>query len=233
MPEVWKCDSDGSNAVQLTSLEANTTDPPRWSPDGHGIVFRSNPLGQFEIYVVDANGGAPRRLTNDPSDDAIPSWSRNGEWIYFSSNRSGQYQLFKMPASEDGPVQAVAPEAGVTMESPDGKLLYFPRRLDNGYGNASLWRAPVEGGEASQVLESLFIGLYEVVEGGIYFVPSSTPEAGYSLQFLRFSTGSIEHVFFLERPPGFGLSVSPDGQTILFSQPGEVQGDIMLVENFR
>jgi len=43
--EIWVCDRDGSNAGQLTSLGAGTTETippslaPRWSPDGRKIVF--------------------------------------------------------------------------------------------------------------------------------------------------------------------------------------------------
>jgi len=232
MPEVWKSDSDGSNAVQLTSLEANTTDPPRWAPDGSSMVFSSNPEGQYDIYTVGADGGAPRNLTNDPSYDTIPTWSRDGEWIYFTSNReSGEFRLFKIPAAGGSPVPVVGSQSAVARESVDGTVVYFQRRLDT--GNGSLWSIPVEGGEESQVLESLYMGLCEVVEDGIYFVPASTEEAGYSLRFLRFSKGAIEPVFSFERPPGYGLSVSPDGRSILFTQPDALQSDIMLVKNFR
>ena len=228
--EIWKCDSDGSNPVQLTSLGAPLTGVPRWAPDGKSIVFNSDAEGHFDVYVVNADGGAPRRLTSDPSFDIYPTWSRNGKWIYFCSNRTGDVQYFKMPASGGGPAHRVASGFGMSMESPDGSLFYFTRGPEK-----SLWRVPVEGGEESQVLESLFGGIYEVVEDGVYFVPPSTPEAGFSVQFLRFATGAVEHVFSLERQPPIGnfLNVSPDRRSILYSQVEDFQGDIMLVENFR
>ena len=37
------------------------------------IAFDSAAAGNFDIYVVDANGGLPRRLTDDPNADAAPS----------------------------------------------------------------------------------------------------------------------------------------------------------------
>ena len=227
--EIWKCDSDGSNPVQLTSLGARIVGKPRWAPDGKSIGFSSLAEG----YVVDAEGGAPRRLTSDPSVDASPTWSRNGKWIYFNSRGTGDPQCFKMPA-RGGPAQVVVSAGFWCRESPDGSLFYFSRD----WANPSLWRVPVEGGseeDAEQVLESSFGGIYEVVEEGVYFVPPSTPEAGFSVQFLRFATGAVEHVFSLERQPplGMGLSVSPDRRSILYSQFGEWQSDIMLVENFR
>ena len=229
--EIWKCDSDGLNPVQLTSLGAPLTAVPRWAADGKSIVFHSDPEGHFDVYVVNADRGAPRRLTSDPSVDASPTWSRNGKWIYFNSRGTGDPQCFKMPA-RGGPAQVVVSAGFWCRESPDGSLFYFSR---DWAANWSLWRVPVEGGEEEQVLESSFDGIYEVVEEGVYFVPPSTPEAGFSVAFLRFATGAVEHVMSLERQPpmGMGLSVSPDGRSILYSQAEDFQSDIMLVENFR
>src|SRR2546422_5358358 len=52
--ENWICDSDGSNAQQLTSLGGYCGDP-HWSPDSERIAFDSNVDGQWEIYVISAN----------------------------------------------------------------------------------------------------------------------------------------------------------------------------------
>ena len=223
--EIWRCDSDGSNPVQLTSLGA--VNFPRWAPDGKSIGFSSKAEGHSNVYVVDAEGGAPRRLTSDPSHEAGPAWSRNGEWIYFRSDRNGTGQNFKMPAG-GGPAQVVTAGGGPRMESPDGSLFYFAR----GAGK-SLWRIPVEGGEEEQILESMYSGFYDVVEDGVYFVPASTPKAGFSLHFLRFATGAVEPIHDLERQPVGTMSVAPDGRSILFGQMEPLEADIMLVENFR
>ena len=225
--EIWTCDSDGSNPVQLTSLGAQTG-YPRWAPDGKSTGFSSDAEGHFDVYVVDAEGGAPRRLTSDPSMESAPSWSRNGEWIYFTSNRNGNYQLFKMPAG-GGPAQLVTAGRPPRMESPDGKWFYFARGA-----NHSVWRMPVEGGseeEAELVLESTHEGSYEVVEDGVYFVPPSNGN-DFSLHFLRFATGAVEPIHEFERQPA-GLSVAPDGRSILFGQVEPMEADLMLVENFR
>jgi Tol biopolymer transport system component len=89
---IWVCDSDGSNPVQLTDFDS-LAGSPRWSPDGLRIAFDSSEAGDYNIHIIDADGGIPRRLTQDPSDENMPSWSRDGEWIYFLSNRSGSGQL--------------------------------------------------------------------------------------------------------------------------------------------
>ena len=225
---IWTSAGDGSNPVQLTSLGDQTGDP-RWAPDGKSIAFGSDAEGQFDVYVVDAEGGAPRRLTSDPSGGMLPSWSRDGEWIYFWSNRNGLAQIFKMPAG-GGPAQVVTAGQGRTMESPDGQWFYFERGA-----NHSVWRMPVGGGgeeDAEQVLEPLPEAIYDVVEDGVYFVPPAEGD-DYSLQFLRFATGAVELIHDFERRPDGILRVAPDGRSILFGQLEPLEGDIMLVENFR
>jgi Tol biopolymer transport system component len=56
--EIWACDSDGSNAVQLTSLAAVSLNP-RWSPDGMRVAFDSTAEGQPQIYAVDIEEVSP------------------------------------------------------------------------------------------------------------------------------------------------------------------------------
>ncbi len=68
--DIWVCDSDGSNPMQLTNLPEHTG-TPRWSPDGKQIVFDSYGDRQTEVFVVNAEGGVPRRMTYEPSMDAI------------------------------------------------------------------------------------------------------------------------------------------------------------------
>lgn len=87
--EVWVCNSDGSNPMQVISFGGPNVGSPRWSPDGRKIVFDSVLKGDSDIYVMDAEGGKPRRLTDETSDEDAPTWSHVSRWIYFTSNRTG------------------------------------------------------------------------------------------------------------------------------------------------
>jgi len=93
--EVWTCDADGSNCMQITSFDGPQCGTPRWSPDGRWLALDSRVDGQPEIYVVAADGGKPHRMTDHPSDNVLPSWSHDGLWIYFTSDRSGRYRSGK------------------------------------------------------------------------------------------------------------------------------------------
>ena len=71
--------------------------------------------------------------------------------------------------------------------------------------------------------------LWTVVPGGIYFVPADTPR---SLRYFDFASRKIREIFHVEKDFARGLSVSPDGRWLLYSQVDEENSDIMLVENF-
>src|SRR5262249_33993109 len=57
--QLWVCDSDGTNVVQLTSFERGEVRHPEWSDDSREIVFSSNAEGSFQYYVVGPGGGQP------------------------------------------------------------------------------------------------------------------------------------------------------------------------------
>jgi eukaryotic-like serine/threonine-protein kinase len=233
-PEIWVCDSDGSNALQLTSFGGPQVTTPRWAPDGTRVAFDSNATGEYDIWVVGANGGKPQRMTTHPANDGNPSWSRDGRWIYFDSARTGEQQVWKIPAEGGEAIQVTQDGGFAPLESPDGKLLYYVKSLMN----TTVWRMSVDGGQPSKILEGLsnYLSLV-IVQSGLFFVPARETGAGFSLQFLSFATTKIKPVATFEKPlyrGGLGgLSVSPDGRWILYTQFDQAGSELMLVENFR
>jgi TolB protein len=65
--------ADGSNDYPLPGI-GQINEDPAWSPDGTKIVFQSNRDGNWEIYVMDADGSNQQRLTINPAGDYWPSW---------------------------------------------------------------------------------------------------------------------------------------------------------------
>jgi Tol biopolymer transport system component len=149
--EIWVCDSDASSPVQLTSFRGPNVSTPRWSPDGGRIAFDSDAEGEYDVWMIGANGGKRVRMTTHPLNDGDPSWSRDGRWIYFDSLRTGEQQVWKIPADGGEAIQLTWDGGYAPLESPDGKFLYYTKGLTN----TSLWRTPVEGGQATKVLEGL------------------------------------------------------------------------------
>ncbi len=65
--EVWVADADGANAVPAHRAEIGYSGSPRWSPDAQTIAFDFGKEGQWDVYVVSADGGKPRRITFEPT----------------------------------------------------------------------------------------------------------------------------------------------------------------------
>ena len=227
--EVWVCDADGSNAVQVTHLGGpNIGNPPRWSPDSRRLAFSANIEGPSEVYVVNASGGSPQRLTSPPTYSANPSWSSDGRWILFDTHKVG---IKKVPA-EGGPAVLVTDKGGWgPIESPDGKFIYSTGASADG---PTLLRVPAQGGAAERLLDSPIDGIsYAVVGDGIYFIPRRDAKSGDSIQFLHTATGKTQRIASIEKPVGLGLTVSPDHRWILYTQADQAGSDLMLVEDFR
>ena len=197
--EIWMCDSNGSNALQLTSFGGPRVTTPRWSPDGGRIAFDSDAEGEYDIWVISANGGKPQRMTTHPANDGNPSWSRDGRWIYFDSARTGEQQVWKIPANGGDAIQVTRDGGFAPLESRDGKFLYYVKNLTG----AVLWRIPVEGGQATKILEGLsnYLNL-ALLDSKVVFVP--TPyRSGSSLQLFSFATNKITPLANFDKRLGF------------------------------
>ena len=232
--EVWVCDRDGSNAVQLTSLRGDAWDGSAWSPDGRRIAFGLVAAGQHQMFVVNASGGGARSLAI-PTEGAMlhPSWSRDGQSIYFRSGRSGRSEIWKMPAGGGEAVQVTRKTADLPQMSPDGKFLYF-EKTDRYPRECSLWRIPVGGSEETMVLDSIACHPpYAVWEQGIYFFTPADKQGRKDLTRYDSRTRERRKILTLENTGAFYVAVSPDGRTILYTQTDQSGTDLMLVENFR
>jgi Tol biopolymer transport system component len=97
---IFQSDLGGDNEIYMLTaggvsrLTDNTWDDcyPRWSPDGTRIAFSANPHGNFDIFVMDADGGRPTAVTNSPEDELDVAWSPDGKSLAFTraAGRSGK-----------------------------------------------------------------------------------------------------------------------------------------------
>lgn len=93
--DIYRYNVDGSGRLQLTS-DPTSEDQPTWSPDGKTIVYRRLNGKQFDLYLMDPDGGNKRELLIDPAhDEKTPAFSRDGKKVVFFSNRDGiQWNLY-------------------------------------------------------------------------------------------------------------------------------------------
>jgi dipeptidyl aminopeptidase/acylaminoacyl peptidase len=192
--------------------------------------------GNRDIYVAPAEGGAVRRMNNDPSDEGRPSFSMDGKWIYFRSNRSGKDEIWKMPRGGGAATQVTQADGFEALETLDGKTLYFVHaRAERG-----LWGMPVAGGAAEAVagLEAVSQGAWGVTQDGVCYVEIELPGTQKAKPILCWnsSTRKTSQVGVVDKPiwnvpPSF--SVSRDGRRFLWNQTDHRDSDLVLVENFR
>ncbi|RLB80221.1 MAG: Tol-Pal system beta propeller repeat protein TolB [Deltaproteobacteria bacterium] len=71
--DIFTMDPEGGEPVQLTENVGNNEDPC-WSPDGRYIVFSSNRLGPYHLYIMTANGQNQRRISPRKGEQTSPSW---------------------------------------------------------------------------------------------------------------------------------------------------------------
>ncbi len=154
-------DFDGSEAYHLfvhdlaTGEQRDLTPHPKgslqadfsWSPDGKYIAFISDESGQFDAYVIPAEGGEPRHIL----DAGYPAWKIRwspdglrlavtveaggidfGTYIVTAADGSAIYRI----ADDTGPI-----DAGQPCWSPDGTRLAFTSDV-HGYNNIGIFDLP-------------------------------------------------------------------------------------------
>jgi len=234
--DVWLAEADGTNPVPLTHGPGLYQGSPRWSPDGARIAFDSHGEdGTLDIWTIEVDGGSPRRLTRGSGNESSPSWSRDGRFVYFAvSPERGDPDVWRIPA-EGGMEERVTRGGGASAyESLDGQTLFFMRH----FADSPLLALPLAGGPERQVAPC--VNAFNVGPGAVYYLGCregprvlGRPPPFRSLLVRDLATGRERLLGNLDRADGRGLTVSPDGKTVLFTTGVDGGADLMMIENFR
>ena len=228
--DIWLADANGSNPIRLTRGPGHSQGWPNWSPDGRQAVFDSQAQnGKVDVWTIGVSGSGLRQVTHGPGDNVLPSWSRDGRFIYFASNRTGRREVWRVSVG-GGREEQVSREGGsFPFESFDGGTLYC--RRDDG----ALRGRPTAAGEERTILPCVAGYGYAVAPRGLFYQACATPESiGSSHRPLRYwdaATGQDRLVATLEADWIGNLSVSPDGQSVVYGR-GWSTSDLMMIENF-
>jgi hypothetical protein len=142
--ELYVANADGSDATQVTYLDAASFGPA-WEPGDKRLVFSSNhgdPRGrEFDIWAIDVQGTRLERVTTAPGFDGFPLFSPDGKRLAFSSNRAtpaGQHDTNVFVADWKSAPVVTAEETPADRVAADIRWLADPAREGRGVGTAGL-----------------------------------------------------------------------------------------------
>ena len=165
-------------------------------------------------------GQSVERLTHGVAHAEFPSWSSDGQWVYFSSQREPK-GIWRVPSKGGTPTKVDGREIARSL---DGASVFYA-------DFSGVWKELAEGGERVEVPE--LRGMYHRLVGKkIYFVRKE-PGPGFSIWLYDLSTANARRLVTIEKEFGWGFSVSPHGDSLLYCQSEPEEADIMLVDNFR
>lgn len=113
---------------QLTSGANHHDQHPKWSPDGTRLSFVSSRGGNFDLYVMNADGTNVQRITDHPANDFDPMWMPDGQSLVFSSERDSRSDLYRVWLTDrhvDRLTQHFVGRAIMPNVSPDGTSVAF------------------------------------------------------------------------------------------------------------
>jgi len=133
---------------------------PLVAPDGRMALFRSHRSGWINYWAAPTDGGEPRQLCPQASDQSGAAWSPDGWRVAFISNQNGTLALWLCDADGSNARALVTPELGVCQApawSPDGATIAFLQSSPT--DTQDLWIVDVASGAAARLTDSLPVGL--------------------------------------------------------------------------
>ena len=213
---VYRMPADGGDAENLTAESGLALNiHPVFSPDGSGIAFISDRLGQNNLWIMGADGSDPRAVFTDMDIRAMePVWTPDGEYIVVrQTSMSGgglfQYGLFMYHRDGGAGIELVPYDIempGWPSVSPDGRYLYFHQFVgtplpyggqDSSLGDFQLRRLELATGEITPITQGRSQQQGRLTSGGA-FAPEVSPDGRFLAFGRRIPDGLLEyrgHVF--------------------------------------
>ena len=189
------------------------------APQQAQIAFNSDRDGNYDIYVMDADGNNQTRLTNNPVWDSSPAWSPDGQRIAFCSRSIIAFDIYVMDADGNNQTRLTNHPASDEFPcwSPDGKRIAFDSNRD---GNYKIYVMDADGRNLRNLTNNPAS------------LPAWSPD-GQRIAFVSYQDDALGEIYIMDADgsnqtrltnnPGGDIfpSWSPDGQRIAFVSRGQ------------
>jgi eukaryotic-like serine/threonine-protein kinase len=151
---IWTTKSEElSNARQITSGTGKLDGwlGVCWTPVNR-VVYSSNAGGNFDIWIMEADGTGQKQLTVDARNNLWPAISCDGRYIVFVSDRSGSPHIWRMNL-DGSELQQLTNSSGEFNPScsPDGRWVVY---TSAGAAKRTLWKISIDGGDPEELTEA-------------------------------------------------------------------------------
>jgi Tol biopolymer transport system component/DNA-binding winged helix-turn-helix (wHTH) protein len=174
--DIWRADLTAPTRANDNLISSTRTElVPEYSPDGARIAFESTRSGSPEIWIADADGSNPVKLTSlhGPLTGA-PSWCPDGRQIAFDSRASGASAVYILDVLEGRPhrLETSIDNLALPVWSQDCRWIIASD------GRSALYRVPASGGPAQRFTERR---AYRAVVSGSHVIFNVAGEGGVEL----------------------------------------------------
>jgi len=143
--------AERANLAQLAKITSDTTTAtdPAFSADGSRIAYVSTSPGNAEIFLMNADGTNPTRLTTEPLADGRPTFTPDGQTLLFHSARAaGKQQIFSINVDGSGLTQLTRDSVNFAPTvSPDGQTVAYVSLRNKSY---DIWLMARDGSNQRQ-----------------------------------------------------------------------------------
>lgn len=132
---LWAMVPGEPTSTRLTSGNWNDREPVV-SPDGKSIAFSSHRDGNWEIYLLDLQTGATRRVTATLGFEGNPAWSPDGQWLAYEAYADGNFDIWLLPIDGLSEPFRLTTDPGYDLApawSPDGRQIAFVSDREDGF----------------------------------------------------------------------------------------------------
>jgi DNA-binding winged helix-turn-helix (wHTH) protein/Tol biopolymer transport system component len=216
---VWVGDEIGGQASEIVPPTPFGTPNVFLSWVGEQLLYDSTFGGRAAVAAVGLGGGTPEEVIANAAQVAA---APDGSAIVYISTSPGVRGLWKADASGERPVQLAR---GYTMEpvvTPDRAVVYVSNRS----GAGSPWMVPLEGGEATEIVQDA-VGAIDVSPDGrwlAYYTPGLKSDGGAEPAFVICELPHCENAQRIPLPPGYlrerRLRWTPDGAELAYLRAG-------------